>query len=98
MKSFADLTDDQRSLAIEESLRRVVRAVTEGGLRFNDLANGNDLQNRIDRARIQAEEEPVAWAHLVLESCHGDLVKLAVMSAQDAVYVEGETVISLSDL
>jgi hypothetical protein len=29
---------------VEEALRRILLAVTDGGLRFNDLANANDLQ------------------------------------------------------
>lgn len=79
-------------------MRRILRAITEGGLRFNDLANGNDLQQRIDEARVAAETGCCDWRGLVLRTCGSELTTIAQMAARDAFYAEGETVISLEDL
>jgi hypothetical protein len=98
MKLFDDLSLAQQERAVEESLRRILAAVTGGGLRFNDLANGNDLQARIDRARVQSEPTLEGWAALVLSTCREELQALARMAARDAVFTEGETVISIEDL
>lgn len=98
MKQFTELSAAQQERAVEEAFRRLLRAVTDGGLRFNDLANGNDLQARIDEARERSSGISQLWRHLVARACSEELSTLARMSARDAVYSEGETVIAVDDL
>jgi hypothetical protein len=98
LKTFNELTDAQRSRAVEEALRRILEAIAHRGLRFNDFANGNDLQARIDAAFARAGEDDAAWRLLVMASCSSELTRLALMSARDAVVVEGEMVLSIDDL
>jgi hypothetical protein len=98
LKKFCELTPHQRERAVEEALRRILLAVTDGGLRFNDLANANDLQARIDAARVRSEQHEQDFTTAVLLTCSGELGALARMSARDAIYTEGETVICVEDL
>jgi len=100
MKKFADLTPPQQEGAVQITLKRLVHAITEGGLRFNDAANGNHLQDRIDRAREEADrvQDPTLWARLVLERCKEDLTGIARRSAEDAVFTTGESVIAVEDI
>lgn len=97
MKRFSQLTAAQQELAELESLRRIVIAITKGGLRFNDVANGNDLQARIDAAREESAT-PEALGDLIVARCRRELLALARLSARDAIYVEGDTVIALDEI
>jgi hypothetical protein len=96
VKSFAELDEEQRERAVEENLRRLVRAIRFGGLRFNDVANGSDLQARIDEVLEHADPD-LADVQLLV-SCGPELSAIARQAARDAIYVEGETVIALDDL
>lgn len=98
MKRYNQLNDEQKLRAVEESLRRVLHAIMCGGLRFNDVSNGNDLQARIDLSLADAGEDLERWKHLILLHCGRELRSIARMSAKDAVYVEDETVVDLGQL
>lgn len=98
MKSFSALTNAQQERAIQETLRRLVHAIVAGDLRFNDIANGNDLQARIDHGRQLTVLAPDAYPGWLLLHCTKDLQILARETAVNAVYREGETVIELEDL
>jgi hypothetical protein len=105
MKKYAELSTAQKERAVQESLRRLLRAITEGGLRFNDIASGNDLQHRIDEAEAKVSHLPEgskehisAWRFHIMKSCLPELTVIARMAAHDAIYVEGDTVISLDQL
>jgi hypothetical protein len=81
---------------VEENLRRLVRAIRFGGLRFNDVANGSDLQARIDEVLDRANPESADLQLLV--RCGPELSAIARQAARDVIYIEGETVIALDDL
>ena len=98
MKKFQELTEQQKERAVEESFRRVVKAITHGGLTFNDVANGDDLQARIEIAREEAGDDLYLFGVLISLRCAAEISTLAEMSARDAVYVQGDTVISIDDL
>jgi hypothetical protein len=99
MKQFHQLSPPQQERAIAIALERLLTAIAQG-LRFNDAANGNALQDRIDRAWEQAtrEQVPHMWGDFILTTCREDLTRVATMTARDAVYVNNETVISLDDV
>lgn len=100
MKKFDQLSAEAQERAVEVALHRLLEHLATGALRFNDLANGNDLQARIERvmARPDVQEIPELLPTLIYAACAPELSELARMAAHDAVYTEGETVISLEDL
>jgi hypothetical protein len=100
MKRFDQLSSRQQEGAVQLTLQRLLSAIIDGGLRFNDLANGNRLQDRIDRARaaVERQQTPHLLGEAVLRTCRDDLLKLARESAEAAVFVENETVIAMQDL
>lgn len=100
MKQFSQLSPLQQEGAVQIVLKRLLEAITERGLRFNDASNGNRLQERIEGARRAAErmQAPQLWAGLILETCGEDLRELARESASTAVFVENETIIAMRDL
>lgn len=96
MKSFEKLSPAQQVKAIERCLARLLGAVCEGEIRFNDDLNGNDLQKRIDAARSEAESMRTPWfAHeYILHACKDELEGVARADAEDALYSEpGENVV-----
>ena len=100
MKLFTDLTTKQQAAATRLTLTRILWAITEGGLRFDDSANGDELQARIDRARekVEREQTPHLWGEEILLLCREDLTKIAARAARDAVFTEGETTIDVTNL
>lgn len=98
MKNYYELTDAQQERAVAESLRRIVQAISVGGLTFNDVANGNHLQARIDVVFETAGEDPEVAKKMIMTSCGRELLKIARMCAKDAIYVENDTVIAIDAL
>jgi lysozyme family protein len=101
MKTYNDLTTQQQQSAVNYELGRLVEAIMEGAIRFNDKLNGDDLQARIDKACQKADAMQTPWfAHeYILATCRDDLTGMAECSAEDAMYSEpGELVISLAKL
>ena len=62
-------------------------AITEG-IRFNDAANGDDLQARIDAAggKANAMQTPWFWSSYIMDTCQDDLEGMAAAYAEDALY------------
>ena len=98
MKTYSQLTAVEQAKARAECLNQLLRAVTEGQLRFSDEKNHDDLQARIDAAQEKAEKMQTPWfAHeYIMDTCREDLEDLegmAMCDAEDALYSEGERVI-----
>jgi hypothetical protein len=96
MKTFEQLTPEQQAKAVEKCLANLLEAICEGAIRFNDEANQDDLQKRIDAAFAKAEKMRTPWfAHeYILDTCREDLEGMARCDAEDALYSEpGERVI-----
>ena len=100
MKTYNQLTEEQRKKAIQRAATLVLTDIIENGLRFNDELNGDNLQARIDKAFEKAEAMRTPWfAHeYVLDTCREDIESLANPIAKDALYSEGETIIALEAL
>jgi len=90
MKNWSGLSEKERELAKHAALTHILKAVIEGGLRFDDRANNDNLQKRIDQALAEAERMRTPWfAHeYIMESCGQELQSFAADDAVDAFYPE----------
>ena len=90
MKRYAELTQEQRGEAVEKAAGKLLGAILEGGLHFNDSLNHDDLQARIDKAIAKAEAMRTPWfAHeYIMETCQEEIVGMATCDAEDAYYPE----------
>ena len=98
MKTYQELTEEQKSEAREIALNELLEAIMEGVIRFNDTLNGDDLQARIDAAGEKAEAMKTPWFmhEYVMDTCREDLEAMAAADAEDSLYPEnGERVIYL---
>lgn len=101
LKLFEDLQPEQQARAVETTFERLVVAVTECGLRFDDIHNGNHLQQKIDAAQLNAagfELSTGDWQVEVRLRCKDELLVLAAEAARTAVFTEGETTIDIGEL
>lgn len=94
MRTLEELTPDQRAEAVAHFEDELYRLIEEGALRFNDEANGDDLQRRIDSCFERAEELQTPW--FVREMFYEDSViqsvieSMAYAEAEDARYTTGD--------
>ena len=61
MKTYSELTVDQQEKAAELALNSILAAVVEGGIRFTDKHNNDNLQEAIDAAIEEAERMRTPW-------------------------------------
>lgn len=61
MKTYEQLTPAQQEKARETALNALLTAVCEGSVRFSDSLNGDDTQDRIDRAFKKADRMQTPW-------------------------------------
>jgi len=98
MRRYTDLTDAEKAQAVDKRLTDLLQVVAEGGIRFNDTLNGNDLQARIDTASKQAEKMQTPWfaGEYIMDAVGDDLRSMAIPDAEDAYYPDkGERTIQL---
>ena len=96
MKTYQDLTPELQAQARDKALTELLTAICEGVLRFNDAANGDTLQARIDAAGAQADAKQTPWFfhEYIMDTCQEDLESMALADAEEALYPEaGERVI-----
>jgi len=88
MRTYDELSKADQESAHDKALSRLLTAICEGAIRFNDELNGDDLQARIDAAFEKAEAMRTPWfAHeYVMETCDEELRSMALCDAEDAVY------------
>ena len=88
MKTYEQLTDEQKTAAVERELRDLLEIISEGQIRFNDELNGDGLQARIDAAWEKANEMQTPWfvSEYIMDTCSDDLESMAQASAEDAEY------------
>ncbi len=58
MKKFEELNEAQQQKAVEHFTSRLLEAICEGAIRFNDALNQDDLQARIDAAGEKMHHRP----------------------------------------
>lgn len=92
MRTYDDLTVDEQKEAREHALTDLLRAILEQGLRFDDEANGDHLQERIDKALAEAERMQTPWfAHeYIMDTCREDLEGMATADAETAKYPDAD--------
>ena len=90
MKTFRDLTADQRTKAIQKCTTELLEAICEGAIRFNDELDRDDLQKRIDKAWDKMNRLHTPWfiGEAIMETCGEDLEGMARSDAEDALYSE----------
>ncbi len=101
MKTFDDLGDELQAKAVEHATSKLLEAICEGAVRFNDKLNHDDLQERIDAAFAKADKMQTPWfAHeYIMDTCSDEIAGMARCDAEDALYLEpGENAIRLSAL
>lgn len=97
VRTFEELTETEQTEAERLALDRELLAVVEGALRFNDEANEDDVQARIDAAA--AEMERMRTPRLLAERLMEDetvadtLRGLARCAAEDAAYPDPGVVV-----
>ncbi len=90
MKTFSELTQAQQDTARARCLEDLLLGIIDGAIRFDDEANQDDLQARIDRAAQQADKMRTPWfAHeYIMETAGEELLGMAGAQAEDAIYGE----------
>lgn len=70
MKTWDELTEDQRRQAIDKIVAQDLEDIVTGAIRFDDKLNGDNLQAAIDEALAESEANQTPWfAHeFVLEA------------------------------
>jgi hypothetical protein len=96
MKTFDQLTDNEKAKAIDAAVSRLLEGICEGVLRFSDEKNGDDLQARIDAAFERAEKLRTPWfaADYIMDAAGDEIREMAQCDAEDSVYSEpGERIV-----
>lgn len=90
MKTYLELNDEQQVKAVELATSRLLQAIIEGSIRFNDGLNGDTLQDRIDSAFQAAEEMQTPWfaGEYVMDKAGDEIRGMAQCDAEDSIYPE----------
>lgn len=90
MKTFEQLTKEQKAKAVEGETNSLLEAICSGAIRFNDRLNKDKLQARIDTALKKAESMGTPWfaSEYIMDTCKDDIIGMAQCSAEDALYAE----------
>lgn len=87
MKSYEQLTDEQKELAIRAAITDLLNCVVEGSLRFSA---DSDLGKKIESAGAKANAMQTPWffAEYVMDDCGEELRSIATATAVENVYSE----------
>ena len=92
MKKYDELTEKQQQLALEGEVNRLLKALCEEGLRFNDKENHDTLQKRIDKALRKAEKMRTPWFgySYIMDDlyCAKRIKAVAAATVENAIYPE----------
>lgn len=75
----------------------LITSICDGAITFDDTANGDNLQARINKAWAKAETMRTPWFihEYIMDTCRDDIEDIARCTAQSALYTEeNEHVIS----
>lgn len=88
MRTYSQLSTEEQAKAEKLALQELLEAIVEGGVRFTDDANKDDLQARIDKAFAESERMQTPWfaGEMILEAARPELEALAKVQAEDALY------------
>jgi hypothetical protein len=90
MKAYSELTEAQKKAAVDRALDTLLKAVCEGSITFDDRANGDKLQARIDKAIDTAHRKQTPWfaGEYVMDAVGEELRGMATVQAEDTLYAE----------
>ena len=88
MRTFDQLIKPEQEAAVTYCLNALLQEILEGWLRFDDPANQNDLQARIDAAFEEANRQQTPWfaGECIMEAVGDELRSMAQCNAEDASY------------
>jgi hypothetical protein len=101
MKKFNELTKSQQKKALNFFLTDLLQNIAAGIIVFNDKANGDDLQARINAAGEEADRLQTPWfiGEIIMEKCGKELTAMAQCTAEDHLYAEDhEKFVDLCDI
>src|SRR3989338_7804455 len=61
MRRFDDLTEKEQAASEQAAQASILEDIVSGFMRFNDEANGDDIQARIDAAVVEMERMQTPW-------------------------------------
>lgn len=99
MKTFNQLSAEQKSKALAKSLNHLLEAICEQQVMFAGTPAMDILQDRIDAAIDEANRMKTPWFYgeYIMDTCREDLTALANANAERALYREpGELVLCLA--
>ena len=88
MRTYEELTAEDQEKAVNQCATDLLKAILDGGLRFDDGKNENNLQSRIDAACEEADRQQVPWfAHeFIMDTCKEEIMGMAKADAENSVY------------
>lgn len=61
MRTWNDLSEEERQLAVDKTLCDLVGNIVEGAIRFDDKLNGDNFQASLDEAIEEANQMRTPW-------------------------------------
>lgn len=88
MRKWNNLNENERTRAVNKVLDKLLEAVVEGAIRFDDELNKNTLQAKIDTAIKAANKNQTPWfaGEYIYEVVSDELRGMAQCDAEDAFY------------
>ena len=89
MRTYQELTEDEKTRAREKALEEILTAITEGLYPVG-------MEVRIEAAGRAAEkmQTPWFWTSYIMDTCRNDLETMSLRDAEEALYPEsGERII-----
>lgn len=88
IRTYDQLDEHQQENARASALESLLGAILEGGLRFDDELNHDDLQARIDAACQKANDMQTPWfsPSYIMDVAGDEITGMAECDAQDALY------------
>lgn len=95
MKTFDQLTAAEKTKAILTCTNNLLTAICEGIVSFDDRANGDDLQARIDAAWKKAEAMRTPWFvhEYIMDTCRDDIEAMARCDAEASLYASPDEIV-----
>ena len=90
MKNWEELTTEQQQKAHNQFTNELLEAVVSGAIVFNDKANEDTLQKKIDAAIVRANGMHTPWfaGEYIMEAVGDRLKDMAEGTAMESLYAE----------
>jgi hypothetical protein len=98
--AYKELNDAQKEEALEHFIKEELTFLIEG-FRYDDAANGDNFQAKVDSALAEADAMQTPWlaGEIIMAKCGKELQALALGQATDAIYCgSGGAPVSLKSL